>query len=885
MRAKRFFGILIALVLLLSFIPFGQTAFAEDEESSFDVNGSKTADPTELDSDHLETTVTLSLPSAEYQNEIDIVFVTDSSSSTELGSQFIESSTQLFESIIENNPAVTLKIGVVLFTGSANDAIAYVSDGDYKELTVYNEDTKDLFNEAFTISETLTKKEFRDAFGRGSGPHSGLDMANMWLEADKDVDNDHKYVVLFTDGKGYIWADANHKATTIYAQYYTSNKYTLASSGKPALSQVMGYNKMSYSVDVLDKNGKSNIYWFPTYLDLFNSKDPELTGVTKWDQPCLYAYGETWEVGMPDGEIVKHEVTNGAELFGAGSSTYGLHADYQYWYEFIPNETWTGITYQEANPFEVTVDENGKYTFDTENVNPDYYQYHVDCLQKGLYKAGHLWDEMVKKYKGAVITYDSSTGGGLELVEPFKEWLRANSLFSANKSDATQVEELFKDIDNSIRYMVSKGVVTDQITDSFTLKNSDNADGFRMTLGGEALNVTFADGKWNFGEADAEGVYPYVVEYDLETKTITWTLNVPVENTNPVTLSYDLIIDEESESGFYDTNVSAVLDYVSTDGKRDGTYTFEIPKVSYVRLIDIDVEKQWDDADDQDGKRPESITVNLMDGETVVQSAKITSESDWTYTFTKVPECKIEDSEMQFIAYTVEEEDVDGYVPETSGTKEDGFVIKNTHEPELIEITIEKVWDDNDDEKALRPDSIDVTLLANGEEIEAVSITEADDWKCTLTELPKYEAGEEISYTVEEAAVDGYTTSIEGFVIVNSLTESKEYTITYKLNGGTFGGKTADIIEVYPGGTVISIHEAPTREGYKFIRWEGSSYQPGDKYTVTEDHTFVAQWEPTKEVPDTGDNNSTLLWALLAFAAVFGMTGTIISFRRRRSTK
>jgi len=32
------------------------------------------------------------------------------------------------------------------------------------------------------------------------------------------------------------------------------------------------------------------------------------------------------------------------------------------------------------------------------------------------------------------------------------------------------------------------------------------------------------------------------------------------------------------------------------------------------------------------------------------------------------------------------------------------------------------------------------------------------------------------------------------------------------------------------------------RSGYDFRYWKGSNYDPGDRYTVTGDHTFVAQW-------------------------------------------
>ena len=56
---------------------------------------------------------------------------------------------------------------------------------------------------------------------------------------------------------------------------------------------------------------------------------------------------------------------------------------------------------------------------------------------------------------------------------------------------------MFAGIDNSIRYMVNSGVVTDTITDDFTLLNADAEGAFRMTLSGEDLAVTYADGKWS----------------------------------------------------------------------------------------------------------------------------------------------------------------------------------------------------------------------------------------------------------------------------------------------------------------------------------------------------------------------------------------------------
>ena len=68
------------------------------------------------------------------------------------------------------------------------------------------------------------------------------------------------------------------------------------------------------------------------------------------------------------------------------------------------------------------------------------------------------------------------------------------------------------------------------------------------------------------------------------------------------------------------------------------------------------------------------------------------------------------------------------------------------------------------------------------------------------------------------------------------------YTITYNLNKGTIKGSSSPVVFQYPYGEVITILEAPVRDGYLFSYWKGSEYHPGDKYKVTGDHTFTAQW-------------------------------------------
>lgn len=72
--------------------------------------------------------------------------------------------------------------------------------------------------------------------------------------------------------------------------------------------------------------------------------------------------------------------------------------------------------------------------------------------------------------------------------------------------------------------------------------------------------------------------------------------------------------------------------------------------------------------------------------------------------------------------------------------------------------------------------------------------------------------------------------------------------ITFKANGGTWAN--GDTIRTYykAAGSQITIEPAPMREGYRFLYWEGSSYQPGEIFTVPADgHTFTARWEEEKK--------------------------------------
>lgn len=90
------------------------------------------------------------------------------------------------------------------------------------------------------------------------------------------------------------------------------------------------------------------------------------------------------------------------------------------------------------------------------------------------------------------------------------------------------------------------------------------------------------------------------------------------------------------------------------------------------------VTKQWDDGDDKDEIRPDSITVHLYkNGKKTERSLVLSPENNWSGYFTELRQ--YEDGEE--IEYTVEEDEVEGYTSRMDGDADTGYTIVNSHTP------------------------------------------------------------------------------------------------------------------------------------------------------------------------------------------------------------
>ncbi|WP_150263440.1 Cna B-type domain-containing protein [Parvimonas micra] len=200
-----------------------------------------------------------------------------------------------------------------------------------------------------------------------------------------------------------------------------------------------------------------------------------------------------------------------------------------------------------------------------------------------------------------------------------------------------------------------------------------------------------------------------------------------------------------------------------------------------VEKTEVPVEKKWL------GKAVNEIEVKLLANGQEVQTAKLNEANSWKHTFKDLP--KYDDSGKE-ITYTVKEVAIEGYESKIEGNAKDGFVITNKN-LEKTEVPVEKKW------LGKAVNEIEVKLLANGKEVQTAKLNEANSWKHTFKDLPKYDdSGKEITYTVKEVAIEGYESKIEGnakdgFVITNKNLAKTEVPVEKK-----WIGKAVNEIEV-----------------------------------------------------------------------------------------
>lgn len=292
---------------------------------------------------------------------------------------------------------------------------------------------------------------------------------------------------------------------------------------------------------------------------------------------------------------------------------------------------------------------------------------------------------------------------------------------------------------------------------------------------------------------------PVTVDY---TAKVVWHDGHNAKGSRPYNLLVTLYADGEScrsytmtEADLDATGYTWLHTFTNLPTKVDGkevAYTIGVTKpahyiaqtqgntITMTHVMDIPILVRWHDQNDNDGVRPEVLTLELF-GDSVKTDTSIPLTGDhtaeaWRNSFRQIPVWSEAQMNLE-IAYTwaFAGDDLDnssyrvdynGFTSSTVGN-EDLYPIDISRPCELMDIPVLLKWDDDTDRDGLRldGDGVVVTLLANGEATDkTLTLTgsnEAEIWTGTLKGLPVWEDGQRIVYSIGVADKRGYTPSFK----------------------------------------------------------------------------------------------------------------------------
>ena len=385
---------------------------------------------------------------------------------------------------------------------------------------------------------------------------------------------------------------------------------------------------------------------------------------------------------------------------------------------------------------------------------------------------------------------------------------------------------------------------TSETTNLTVTKKWDDAndqDGIRqnavITLKG---TVTLPDGKTEAVPLQKA----YTALFKATDTYLTYTFrSIPVYYKGQ-TIQYTVI---ENPMDGYIATVSA------TTGSADKGYAITVTNKHVPQFDDFTVVKVWDDSNNIDGMRPDSVTIHMNGSDGSSTEATLSNVKDWKYTFKHMP---LFDANGNEITYTITEDAVTGYTY-TVTNKDRAFTITNRHTQETFSIPVTKTWEDNGNQDGVRPSGIHVTLMGSDGNVYEANLTAAGKWKYEFKDLPRYwMEGVAIDYTLNEEAVNGYTYKIEGDANTGFTVTNEHIPAVTNVVVNKYWEDTANQDGVRPDSVAVTLSGS-----------DGKTY----KATLTKDTGFSKTFE---NLP-VFFNNGTKITYTVTEDAVNGYTGKI----------
>lgn len=200
--------------------------------------------------------------------------------------------------------------------------------------------------------------------------------------------------------------------------------------------------------------------------------------------------------------------------------------------------------------------------------------------------------------------------------------------------------------------------------------------------------------------------------------------------------------------------------------------------------FELNVSMDWQDGDNRDGDRPESVEVGLkVDGSEVEgKTLTLSEENGWKGTFADV------DPEMGdvFEIYSITEnfdstKEKEGYVYTCGGTAEEGFVVRAV---KSMMLNAKVQWDDDGNEAGKR-ENVLVLIYKRGSQTQVSTIACSDAFADVVEDkmlVSKYDTDETLcEYVVSGSSYVGTDWIVDKDVNVD---ENGVYVVNYKLEGG-----------------------------------------------------------------------------------------------------
>ncbi|MBW3092784.1 Cna B-type domain-containing protein [Bifidobacterium sp. 82T10] len=276
-------------------------------------------------------------------------------------------------------------------------------------------------------------------------------------------------------------------------------------------------------------------------------------------------------------------------------------------------------------------------------------------------------------------------------------------------------------------------------------EDNNDSDGFRKDV--KVTAVLYANGEKMTGKE-------YSVELNADDNH--WThdwVGLPAKDDNGDPITYT--VNEETSGIKKDEYHASIVKKPTANG-----YEFTLYNIHQPDAISLELVKDWDDADNQDGKRPQSIQVTVTgiskrpktDGtagtekysetliNTVLKAPSDPNENEWKWTLENLPKKNSYGNDYTYIVQETPVPGYNGYDDNGTCTLEGGcatqftskkrteetvrksksvedpaetLYLKNTHTPETTAVTVNKVWDDAQNFNGQRPQSVTVWLLTS----------------------------------------------------------------------------------------------------------------------------------------------------------------------------